>query len=181
MGTRYQHIFSADSVGTLAGMVRDTANDLDSNESSTQSRLFSIMIFAKVFQGDLLIASWAQEFKAGVESDAAFLHENFSYSITDPTQFDDDTPSSLSFLAHRPDLEQAAFVEDLIRLGNWTVSAGCGGSLSAAGESECVQPAGFGGRYIPSIHMVLHGSFDRSTRRLRLRTFLFRARRRLRR
>ena len=29
------------------------------------------------------------EWKIGVESDNTFLHENFNYIITDPSQFDD--------------------------------------------------------------------------------------------
>ena len=65
-----------------------------------------------------------QEFKAGVESDNTFLHENFNYVITDPSQFDPDTPPTLSFLDSRPDLEQSAFVEDMIRLGKWTCQCG---------------------------------------------------------
>ena len=32
--------------------------------------------------------------------------------------------TTFSFTGTRPDLEQAAYVQDLIRLGNWTVNAG---------------------------------------------------------
>ena len=39
------------------------------------------------------------EFKAGVDSDSTFLHEDFHYAITDPDQFDEDTPQSLTFAA----------------------------------------------------------------------------------
>jgi len=35
----------------------------------------------------------------GVESDNTFVNENFSYIITDPTQFDPGTPSPFSFLS----------------------------------------------------------------------------------
>ena len=64
------------------------------------------------------------EWKAGVESDVLFLHENFSDSITDPAQFPDGTPQTFAFTGSRPDIEQSAHVQDLIRLGNWTLSAG---------------------------------------------------------
>src|SRR6202021_562824 len=114
-----------DSLGTLAGMVRDNASDLYSNEDSTPIIASQRNNFREgYFKGTFSLHHGNQEFKAGVESDTAFLHENFKYDITDPTQFDDDTPPSLTFAAHRPDLEQSAFVEDLIRLGNWTISAG---------------------------------------------------------
>src|ERR1700733_3311163 len=121
----YQHILSPDSLGTLAGMVRDNANDLYSNEDSTPIIASQRNDFREgYFKGTFSLHHGNQELKAGIESDTAFLHENFKYDITDPTQFDDDTPPSLSFAASRPDLEQSAFAEDLIRLGNWTISAG---------------------------------------------------------
>jgi hypothetical protein len=125
---RYQHIFSPDSLGTLAGMVRDNANNLNSNQNSTPIIAFQHNNFREgFFKATYSLHHGHHEFKAGVESDNAFLHENFSYLITDPTQFDDNTPPSLTFMDHRRDLEQSAFVEDLIRLGNWTVSAGLPG------------------------------------------------------
>ncbi|MCU1319761.1 MAG: TonB-dependent receptor plug, partial [Edaphobacter sp.] len=126
MGTvNYQHIFSADSLGTVAGMVRDNAKNLYSNENSTPIVAFQHNNFREgYFKGTFSLHHGNQEFKAGVESDATFLHEKFNYTITAPDQFDDDTPSSISFTAHRPDLEQSAFVEDLIRLGKWTIRAG---------------------------------------------------------
>ena len=70
------------------------------------------------------------EWKVGVESDNTYLNENFNYIITDPSQFDDNTALTFSFpgaypsQGQRPDLEQSAFVQDLIRLGNWTINAG---------------------------------------------------------
>jgi hypothetical protein len=40
------------------------------------------------------------------------------YAITDFSQFDEDTPAPFSFAGDRPDLDQPAFVQDLIRLDN---------------------------------------------------------------
>ncbi len=90
MGTvNYQHIFSPDSMGTLAGMVRDNANNLDSNEDSTPIIATQHNYFREgYFKGTFSLHRGRQEFKAGVESDNTFLHENFSYQITDPSQFD---------------------------------------------------------------------------------------------
>ncbi len=164
MGTvSYQHIFSPDSLGTLAGMVRDNANNLYSNDNSTPIIAFQHNYFREgYFKGTFSYHHGNQEFKAGVESDTAFLHEDFSYVITDPDQFDDDTPKSLTFQDSRPDLEQSAFVEDLIRLGKWTVSAGLRWDhYQLLLNENAFSPRVSIGRYLPSLNMVLHASYDR--------------------
>jgi hypothetical protein len=164
MGTvNYQHIFSADSLGSLEGMVRDNANDLYSNEQSTPIIAFQKNDFREgYFKGTYSRHYRNQEFKAGIEVDTTFLHENFHYLITDPDQFDPDTPQTLTFLDSRPDLEQSAFVEDLIRLGKWTVSAGLRWDhYQLLLNQNSFSPRISIGRYFPSAKMVLHGSYDR--------------------
>ena len=164
LGTaRYQHIYSPDSLISFAGMVRDNANDLDSNQNSTPIIAFQHNDFREgYFRTTYSLHRGRQEFKAGIESDSTFLHENFNYLITDPTQFDPDTPPTLAFMAHRPDLEQSAFVEDLLRLGNWTVSAGLRWDhYQLLLNQNAFSPRLSIGRYLPSLKMVLHGSFDR--------------------
>jgi hypothetical protein len=159
----YQHIFSPDSLGTLAGMVRDNANNLYSDQNSTPIIAFQHNDFREgYFKGTLALHRGHQEFKGGVESDGTFLHENFNYDITDPTQFDDGTPQTLTFADHRPDLEQSAFVEDLVRLGNWTISAGLRWDhYQLLLNQIAFSPRVSIGRYLPSLNMVVHGSFDR--------------------
>jgi outer membrane cobalamin receptor len=164
MGTvHYQHILSPDSLVALAGMVRDNAKNLYSNRNPTPISAFQHNYFREgYFKGTYSLHHRNQEIKAGVESDAIFLHENFSYHITDPEDFDKDTPQSLSFAAHRPDLEQSAFVEDMIRLGNWTVSAGLRWDhYQLLLNQNAFSPRISIGRYLPSIKMVLHASYDR--------------------
>lgn len=160
---RYQHIFSPDSRGTLSGMVRDTANNLYSNENSTPIIAFLHNDCREgYFKGTISLHHGRQEFKAGVESDAAFLHEHFSYHITDPTQFDPDTAPSSTFQASRPDLEQSAFFEDLIRWNKWTVSAGLRWDhYQLLLNQNAFSPRVSIGRYVPSINTVLHISYDR--------------------
>jgi len=165
MGTvRYQHVFSPDSLGTLAGMVRDNANDLYSNENSTPIIATQHNDFREgYFKAAYSLHYGRQEFKAGVEADTIFLHENFRYSITDPTQFDPGTPTSpVPFLATDADLEPSAFVEDLIRLGKWTVSAGLRWDhYQLLVNESAFSPRVSVGRYMPSLNMVLHASLDR--------------------
>jgi hypothetical protein len=159
----YQHIISPDGLVALSGMVRDNANDLSSNEDSTPIVAFQHNDFREgYFKGTFSSNHGRHEFKAGVESDATFLHENFNYVITDPDLFDDDTPQQFSFTAHRPDLEQSVFVEDLVRLGKWTVSAGLRWDHYQLLLNESVfSPRISIGRYFPALNMVVHGSYDR--------------------
>ncbi len=165
MGTfNYQHIVSPNSLLTLAGMVRDNANDLYSNRNSTPIIAFQHNDFREgYFKGTFTLHRGLHEIKAGVESDAILLHENFSYTITDPTQFDSGTPTSLGpFLESRPDLEQSAFIEDLIHLGKWTTKAGLRWDhYQLLLNKNVLSPRLSIGRYLPSMKMVVHASFDR--------------------
>ena len=159
----YQHIFSPDILSNFTGMVRDNANDLYSNEDSTPIIAFQHNYFNEgYFKGTVSIHHNNQEWKAGVESDNTFLHENFSYQISDPDYFDPDTPPTGSFVDRRPDLEQSAFVEDLIRLDKWTVSAGLRWDhYQLLLNDNAVSPRLSIGYYFPSLNMVVHGSYDR--------------------
>jgi len=66
----------------------------------------------------------AMALKAGVEQTYGTLREAFQYLITDPTQFDPRTPPQFAFAGRHGDSEQAAFVQDLYRHGNFTLTAG---------------------------------------------------------
>lgn len=159
----YQHIFSNDMLANVSGMVRDNADDLYSNALSTPIIAFQHNSFREgYFKGTISLHHGNQELKAGIESDTTFLHENFSYNITDSTQFDDDTPSSLTFLQSKPDLEQSAFVEDLIRLGRWTISAGLRWDhYQLLLNQNAFSPRLSVSRYLPSLNTVFHFSYDR--------------------
>lgn len=164
MGTVHdQHTFSANSIGTLAGMVRDNSNGLTSNAASTPIIVFQHNHFREAyFKGTFSLHLGNQEIKAGVESDNIFLNENFYYVITDPSQFDPDTPPTFSFISSRPDLEQSAFVEDLVRLGKWTVSAGLRYDHYQLLLNEfAFSPRLSVGRYFPAANLMLHASYDR--------------------
>lgn len=159
----YQHVFSSNALGALRGMVRDGSSDLDSNPESTPILAFLHNNFREVyFNGSVSIHHGRHEFKAGVESDSMFLHENFSDIITDPDQFDDGTPTTFAFTGNRPDLEQSAYVQDLIRLGNWTVSAGLRWDhYQLLVNQNALSPRISVARYFPSAGLVLHASYDR--------------------
>ena len=159
----YQHLFSPNVVGDFHGMVRDDSEGLSSNPFSTPIIVFQKNGFREgYFKGTISIHHGKQEWKAGIESDSTFLRENFSDVITDFTQFDPGTPPTYNFAENRPSLEQSAFVQDLIRLGNWTVSAGLRWDhYQLLVNQNAVSPRLGVSRYFRSADLVLHASYDR--------------------
>lgn len=164
----YQHIFSSDVLANVRGMVRDNSNDLNSNNGSWPIAAFLHNNFREgYFNASASIHRGHHEWKAGVESDNLFLHENFSDVITaspsDPLYpFDPATPSSFAFAGNRPDLEQSAFVQDLIRLGNWTVNAGLRWDhYQLVLNQNAVSPRVAVSHYFPAANLIVHASYDR--------------------
>jgi hypothetical protein len=164
----YQHVFSADVLANLRGMVRDNSDDLNSNASSWPIRAFLHNDFTEgYFNGSISIHRGIQEWKAGIESDAMFLHEKFSDVITvnpnDPNNpFDPGTPPTFAFAGNRPDLEQSAYVQDLIHLGNWTVNAGLRWDhYQLLANQNAVSPRFSAAHYFPSKGLIVHASYDR--------------------
>jgi Carboxypeptidase regulatory-like domain len=175
MGTvSYQHIFSPDTIGWLRGMSRDNSNDFYSNPSSwpliaTQHNDFKEIYFS----GSGSIHHGRQEWKAGVESDAIFLNEDFSYVMPDCANLSDPQcpislgildagATSFAFTGSRPDLEQSAYVQDLIRLGTWTISSGLRWDhYQLLLNKNAVSPRVAMSRYFPTLGLNLHGSYDR--------------------
>jgi hypothetical protein len=159
----YQHTFSSNAVADFRTMARDNANDFNSNPESTPIEVFQQNRFREAyFKGTATIDHGRNEWKFGIESDNLFLRENFNYIITDPTQFDSSTPRTFAFQGNRPDLEQSAFVQDLIRLGNWTINAGLRWDhYQLVLNRQAVDPRFAISRYFPSAGVALHFSYDR--------------------
>lgn len=159
----YQHIFSPNVIGDFRGMVRDNANELTSNLFSTPIIAFQNNSFREgYFKGSISVHHWRHEFKAGVESDNIFLHERYNDQITDPTQFDDDTPLTYSFAGKAADLEQSVYVQDLIHLGAWNVSAGLRWDhYQLLVNQQAFSPRISVSRFFSSANLVVHASYDR--------------------
>ena len=159
----YQHVFSSNAVGDLGGMVRDNANNFFSNAESTPIYVSQHNWFREAYgRGAVTINHGKQEWKIGFESDNLWLNENFSYVITDPSQYDPSTPGTFHFAENRPDLEQAMYVQDLIRLGNWTINAGLRWDhYQLLVNKQAVQPRLAVSRYFPSADLIVHFSYDR--------------------
>jgi hypothetical protein len=159
----YQHTFSTHVLVDFHGMVRDNGNDINSNPESTPIEVFQHNHFREgYFKAAVTDVEGRHEFKFGVESDNTFLNENFSFQITDPTQFDPGTPATFAFLAKRPDLEQSVFAQDLIHLGKWTFSAGARWDhYQLLVNRQALDPRLSASRFFPSLDLVVHVSYDR--------------------
>lgn len=198
----YQHIFSPNASADMSGMVRDNSNDFYSNPNSIPVYVEQHNSFREgYFRAGVTYNKGRQEWKAGVETDNMFLHENTCYTVTeddddgdavhetnrfarlnrprvaqsyrahpnDSTSFangciavsDDDNPPFI-FQDQRPDLEQAAYVEDLIHLNKWTISAGLRYDHYQLILNDWeLQPRFSISRYVPSMNTVFHFSYDR--------------------
>jgi hypothetical protein len=159
----YEHTFSPAAAGELRGMVRDNANDFYSNPESTPINVLQHNWFREgYFKASVTIDHGWNEWKAGVESDNLFLNEMLNYNISDPTQFDPGSPLTFAYRANRPDLEQAVFVQDTIRLHNWTLDAGLRWDhYQLLVTQQSLQPRLAVSHYFRKTDAVLHFSYDR--------------------
>ena len=159
----YQHTFSSNALADFRTMVRDNNIGFNSNPDSTPIEVFQQNFFREAyFKGSVTVTRGRNEWKFGFESDNIFLNENFRYHITDPTQFDPQTPTNFSFIANRPDLEQSMFVQDQIRFKNLTINIGLRWDhYQLILNRNAVDPRFAISRYFPSADLVLHFSYDR--------------------
>ncbi len=164
MGTAwYEHTYSPRALGEVRGMVRDNANDFNSNTQSTPIEVFQGNGFREGYLKAMLTADRGRsEWKFGVESDNTFLRENTSYTITDAAQYAPDTARTFGFSGSRPDLEQSVFAEDLLRLGNWSISGGLRWDhYQLLLNKKAIEPRVSVARYFASPDLMLHVSYDR--------------------
>jgi hypothetical protein len=159
----YQHVFSNRALMSLHTMIRDNANDFNSNPLSTPIEVSQHNSFREGYvKGSVTIDQGMHEWKIGVESDNTILHEDLKYLITDPSRFETDTPMTFAFRDSRPDLEQAAYLQDLMRLHHWVIAAGLRWDhYQLLLNRQALEPRVSVSNYIPALDMVLHASYDR--------------------
>jgi hypothetical protein len=159
----YQHTFSSNASADFRAMGRDNSNDFNSNPESIPIEVFQQNSFREAyFKGTSTMVHGRNEWKFGFESDNTFLSENTGYHITDPSQFDAETPIEFHFLGNRPDLEQSLFVQDQIHLNNWTISAGLRWDhYQLLLNRQALDPRLSVSRYFPSASLLVHFSYDR--------------------
>ena len=160
----YQHIFSQNLLADLHFMMRSNTVGLDSDSESTPIIALQDRGFREEYvKGTASYHRAHHEFKAGFEGDFTHLRESFSDIITDTTQFDPGTPVNFQFSGRGLALEQSAFMQDLIRLGPWTVNAGLRWDhYQLLVNQNAVSPRLSVARYFTAANLVLHASYDRA-------------------
>ena len=159
----YQHIFSPNLLADVRFMARDDSDALNSNALSTPIIAFQNRGFREEYgKASVSLHQRRQEWKAGIEADFTSIHERFNDVITDPMQFGPGTPLTFAFAGNGRDWEQSGFVQDQVRLGKWTVSAGLRWDhYQLLVNENAVSPRLGIARYLPSADLVVHASYDR--------------------
>ena len=159
----YQHIFSPDVLGDFRGLYRQDSDSFWSNPLSTPIIAFQQRGFKEGYlRATMAVHHRSQEWKAGVEADFMPLHEAFNYTITDFSQFDPGTPGSFSFFDRAHDFEQAAFIQDSVHWGHWSLNAGLRWDhYQLLVNQNALSPRLGIARYWPRANLVAHFSYDR--------------------
>jgi hypothetical protein len=160
---RFTHTFSPELLFSVAGSVRDATALLSSNAQSTPVIVSQDRGYREGYvRADLAGHHGKHEWKIGADGIFSPVHESLRYQITDPTQFDPGTRPSFQFSDRRWDIEPSAYVQDQIRLGHWNIAAGLRFDHYGFAVNESAWSPRIGiSRFIPSLNLLLHGSYDR--------------------
>ena len=121
----YRRVLGSRAVAEVVGMGRRVSAGLGSNALSTPLIVDQDRSLSHAYvKAAVSVNHGPHELKAGADVDRSRVREALSYTITEPDDFDADTPASFDFRATGTDSEQAIFVQDQIRSGPWTVNAG---------------------------------------------------------
>ena len=147
-------------------MFRDLSADLWSDTLSTPILAAEQRGFRDAYASASLSAHHGvHEMKAGGEFIGASIREQFDYLITNPGSLDPDVALRFRFADRRQSREGSGFAQDLIRAGNWTLSAGVRWDYYSLLVREHAFSPRLGVSYhLPSLGLVLRASYDRTLR-----------------
>ena len=159
----FQHTISPDLFLSLSGSVRDASADLTSNPLSTPVIISQSRGYREGYaRADLSGHKGHHNWKTGVDSFFTPVYEALAYTITDPSQFDPGTQQQFQFADRKWDIEPSAYVQDEVHLRNWNISAGLRFDHYAFVVHESAWSPRLGvSRYVPSLNLLLHASYDR--------------------
>lgn len=159
----FQHTISPDLFLSVSGSVHDAAFSLSSNTLSTPIIVAQSRGYREGYaRADLSGHHGHHDWKVGVDCISGPVHENLQYFITDPAQFDPGTQQQFQFSARRWDVEPSAYVQDQFHLANWNISAGLRfDDYSFVVHETAWSPRIGVSRYIPSLSLLIHASYDR--------------------
>ncbi len=159
----WQRVASSRTVVDVRAMARRGSAALWSNPDATPIHAEQHRGFTEIYaKGAVSIHAGAHEVKAGGELSAGPVREQFAYQITDASRFDPATPTAFAFAGRRRGHEAASFVQDQIRLGDWTINAGVRwDAYRLIVDDRAVSPRLAVGWSWPAAHLVLRASYDR--------------------
>jgi hypothetical protein len=159
----FQHPISQYLFLSLSGSVRDANATLRSNAAATPVTVSQDRGYREGYlRTDLAGHRGYHDWKTGVDSLFSPVHEALQYTITDPSQFDPGTQTPFQFADHHWDIEPAAYIQDQWHRNNWNVGAGLRFDHYGFVAHESAWSPRIGiSRYIPSLNMLLHASYDR--------------------
>ena len=159
----FQHTISPDLLLSFSGSVRDADFTLSSNTLSTPIIVSQDRGYREGYaRADLGGHHGHHDWKVGVDGIFGPVHENLQYLITDPSQFDPATQQQFSFSDRRWDVEPSAYLQDQFHLHNWNVNAGLRFDHYGLVVHQSAWSPRIGiSRYIPSLSLLIHASYDR--------------------
>lgn len=164
----HQQVLSPRALLRLSAMARDTGAELTSNARSTPIRVSQDRGFREGHvNGSLALHRGRHEFKFGGEATFTPIREAFAFAlvtrILDGARVvDDDVPDAFVFKARADRSEQAVYLQDLIRLGPATVSAGLRYDRYHLKVAEsALSPRVSASWFLEPAAVVIHGSYDR--------------------
>jgi outer membrane cobalamin receptor len=159
----FQHTITSNLLLSLSGSVRDAAFTLSSNSFSTPLIIAQQRGYREGYaRADLAGHHGHHDWKAGVDGIFEPVNENLQYVITDPSQFDPGTQQQFQFSNRRWDVEPSVYAQDQFHRGNWNVSAGLRfDDYRFVVEQSAWSPRIGVSRYVPSLNLLIHGSYDR--------------------
>jgi hypothetical protein len=159
----YQHTISSDLFLSFSGNFRDASATLSSNPLATPIIVSQARGYREGYvRSDLAGHHNHHDWKIGVDTLFSPVHEQLQYMITDPSQFPPGTRQQFPFSDHAWDVEPSAYVQDQLHFGKWNASVGLrfdhyGFLVNETGWSPRIGVS----RYVPSLNLLIHGSYDR--------------------
>jgi outer membrane receptor protein involved in Fe transport len=152
----------------LGFMMRETAATLGSSASSIPIRADQNRSVTEAYvNGSITLHRDSHELRFGGETTRASIHERFESLITARRLgsirfFDSDLPTAFEFDDGRNLREGALFVQDVVRIGPATVSAGLRyDRYRLMADESAVSPRVSGSWLVDRKSLVLHASYDR--------------------
>lgn len=160
----YQRVLPGQTLLHLRGMVRDLDSSLWSNANSTPIQVFQDRGFREAYTGASIAGHYGRhDWKAGAEWIGGSIRESFRYRITNRSIFDGDTPRNFNFTDQGKSREVAGYVQDSMRVGNVTVSAGLRwDQYRLLVRDSAVSPRLGAAWSLPRMGLVLRASYDRA-------------------